>query len=52
MKHLLDLPGGIMPDWLLFLIPLVALLLVVQAGKWLYNRLHKKYSHTARRHLK
>lgn len=50
MKFLLDLPGSDVPDWLLFLIPLVALVLVVQGGKMLYNWYEQKHLRHGNKH--
>jgi len=47
MTILLMLPGSPIPDWLLFLTPLVAALILIQCGQWLYHWFRHRFSHHA-----
>lgn len=38
MALILMLPGSPLPDWLVFLAPVVAVLLIVQGVQWLYHK--------------
>ncbi len=52
MAIMLMLPGSPIPDWLLFLSPLVVLVALMYGGEWMYRKvrqrffLHKHAEHT------
>lgn len=51
MVIILMLPGSPVPEWLGFLAPLIALVLLMKGGQWLYHWYRqRKFHHIHREH--